>query len=233
MIAGGFMLQASAAASCHERAWCALAVLCTAANHSSQQCLVVNSKNPLLCYGWSPVQHGPIYHDITYSIAMTATRPKSDFDFAIGIPYVALKGELWVFVVRIWEKIDHLYTVFIRAWPTSCCTSSATWLNGSGRRCTIWPRCSSTVSTTGSWRHRRPANNTHRQMMSPSTKWTTPGGSTAWISSRWIWQCTCPISHNTPLWNRKLCSKVVYCGIWDRCIVGFVQFVFFIYLITR
>ena len=36
-------------------------------------------------------------------------------------------------------------------------------------------------------------------------------------------QCTCSLSHNAPDWNRNahFCSKVVYCGIWDRCIVEF------------
>ena len=40
-------------------------------------------------------------------------------------------------------------------------------------------------------------------------------------------QCTCPISHNTPF-RTEMCTFLfwmVYCGIWDRCIVGFVRLV--------
>ena len=38
-------------------------------------------------------------------------------------------------------------------------------------------------------------------------------------------QCTCPISHNTPF-RTEICTFLfwmVYCGIWDRCIMGFVK----------
>ena len=40
-------------------------------------------------------------------------------------------------------------------------------------------------------------------------------------------QCTSPISHNEPLCNinvhmrEHFCYKIVHCGIWDWCIVGF------------
>ena len=42
-------------------------------------------------------------------------------------------------------------------------------------------------------------------------------------------QCTSPISHNAPFCNRNVhlyanfCYKIVYCGIFVWCIVGFVQ----------
>ena len=48
------------------------------------------------------------------------------------------------------------------------------------------------------------------------TKFTTPT------------QCTWPISHNAPFTKQK-CAHLfwmVYCGIWDRCIVGFVGLVY-------
>ena len=47
--------------------------------------------------------------------------------------------------------------------------------------------------------------------------------------SKKIPECTCPMSHNAPLWNRNVhivCSKVVHCGIQDICIVGFVNLVY-------
>ena len=48
-------------------------------------------------------------------------------------------------------------------------------------------------------------------------------------------QCTCPISHNTPICNKNVrmgcahfCYKMVHCGIWDWCIVWFVRWLNFI-----
>ena len=40
-------------------------------------------------------------------------------------------------------------------------------------------------------------------------------------------QCTCPISHNAPFRTemRAFLFWIVHCGIWDRCIVGFVNLV--------
>ena len=41
-------------------------------------------------------------------------------------------------------------------------------------------------------------------------------------------QCTCPISHNAPF-RTEMCTFlfwIVYCGKWDRCIVGFVRLVY-------
>ena len=43
-----------------------------------------------------------------------------------------------------------------------------------------------------------------------------------------ILQCTCPISHNAPFRTER-CTFLfwmVHCGIWDRCIVGFVNLVY-------
>ena len=39
---------------------------------------------------------GPIYHDITFSTAMTATEIKSDFKLTTDTPFLALTGKLWV-----------------------------------------------------------------------------------------------------------------------------------------
>ena len=46
-------------------------------------------------------------------------------------------------------------------------------------------------------------------------------------------QCIWQISHNAPFWNRNVhtcahfCYKMVHCGIWDWCIMGFAQQVYF------
>ena len=51
-----------------------------------------------------------------------------------------------------------------------------------------------------------------------------------WLTGRphsQIPQCTCPISHNAPF-RTEMCTFLfwmVHCGIWDRCIVGFVRMV--------
>ena len=57
------------------------------------------------------------------------------------------------------------------------------------------------------------------------------------IASIYVWpstspisqipQCTCPISHNTPFRTDMytILFWVVYGGIWDRCIVGFISIV--------
>ena len=40
-------------------------------------------------------------------------------------------------------------------------------------------------------------------------------------------ECACPISHNAPL-RTEMCTFLfwmVHCGIWDRCIVGFVDMI--------
>ena len=49
-------------------------------------------------------------------------------------------------------------------------------------------------------------------------------------------QCTCPISHNAPF-RTEMCTCtfllwMVYCGIWDRCIMGFVRWVYYSLTIT-
>ena len=49
--------------------------------------------------------------------------------------------------------------------------------------------------------------------------------------SRLLWQtpqCTCPISHNTPFRTEmcKLLFWMVYCRIWDRCVMGCVRLVY-------
>ena len=43
-----------------------------------------------------------------------------------------------------------------------------------------------------------------------------------------ILQCTCPISHNTPFRTEIdiFLFWMVHCGIWGRCIVGFVNLVY-------
>ena len=41
-------------------------------------------------------------------------------------------------------------------------------------------------------------------------------------------QCTCPISHNAPF-RTEMCTFLfwmVHCGIWDRCIVGCVNLIY-------
>ena len=45
------------------------------------------------------------------------------------------------------------------------------------------------------------------------------------ITTSQILQCTGSISYNTPLWNGNV-HIVMYFGIWDRCIVGFVRLVY-------
>ena len=63
-----------------------------------------------------------------------------------------------------------------RAWQILCYINSDTWCRRSGRRCTKWPRCSCTASTTGSWRLRRPERTvTCSQRILLFTRWTTQG----------------------------------------------------------
>ena len=48
-----------------------------------------------------------------------------------------------------------------------------------------------------------------------------------WSNSQ-IPQCTCPISHNAPF-RTEICAFLfwmVYCGIWNRCIVGYMRLVY-------
>ena len=69
------------------------------------------------------------------------------------------------------------------------------------------------------------------------SKWICPSNGVTlscllnWLNSQ-IPQCTCPISHNAPF-RTEICTFLfwmVHCGIWDRCIVGFV---ILFYYITR
>ena len=43
---------------------------------------------------WS-LQRGPIFHDITYSTAMTVADHRPNFKLTTDIPYLTLMGELW------------------------------------------------------------------------------------------------------------------------------------------
>ena len=58
-------------------------------------------------------------------------------------------------------------------------------------------------------------------------------GYETWSLKRTISQiphCTCPISHNAPF-RTEMCTFLfwmVHCGIWNRCIVGFVRFHYFL-----
>ena len=46
------------------------------------------------------------YHDFAYSIIMNATEYNSDFELTKVSSYLAFKGELLCFILRILEKID-------------------------------------------------------------------------------------------------------------------------------
>ena len=46
-------------------------------------------------YSEMPLWRGPIYHDITYSTAITVAESKSDFLTPTDTPYLSLMGELW------------------------------------------------------------------------------------------------------------------------------------------
>ena len=52
-------------------------------------------------------------------------------------------------------------------------------------------------------------------------------------------QCTSPMSHNAPFYNRNVhmcghfCYKMVYCGIFVRCVVGFVKWVYCLSIMAR
>ena len=48
--------------------------------------------------------------DTTIGTVMTATEIKSNFNIATDTPHLTLMGELWVSIVRIWEKIDRVNT---------------------------------------------------------------------------------------------------------------------------
>ena len=57
-------------------------------------------------YSKVPLSWDPIYHDITYGIAITVEESDSDFRIKTDTPYLALTGELLgVSIVRILEKI--------------------------------------------------------------------------------------------------------------------------------
>ena len=48
-------------------------------------------------------------------------------------------------------------------------------------------------------------------------------------------QGTGPISHNTPF-KTEMCTFLslrVYCGIWDRCVVGFVRLVYWVLILKK
>ena len=46
------------------------------------------------------------YHDFACSIIMNAAEYNSDFELTKGSSYLAFKGELLCFILRILEKID-------------------------------------------------------------------------------------------------------------------------------
>ena len=50
-----------------------------------------------------------------------------------------------------------------------------------------------------------------------------------WFNSQ-IPQCTCFISHNAPLMAWVSNYWMVHCGIWNRCIVGFVRLIYSVWL---